>query len=102
MLYRVGLILLGLFFVACCAGGFYVAVSSRERIVAVVEGVRASLFGLIGVFFLMKAVRADASNARSLLRDYLSDVFSRRNLTEFAALMAIAFAAAAVMLLIRG
>ena len=101
MICRLGVILLGLFFLACCAGGFYVVLSGPGWLTAMVEGIRAMFFGLMGLFFVAVGVRADGSTVRTVGADVGRETFSRRNLTEFAAVVAVVLGAVAVMLLVR-
>lgn len=89
MRYRLGLLLLGSFFLGLGLVGGWVAWTGKGVVHLVVEGLRAAGFVLLGVFMVTTAVRGDPGTARQYLVDFARDVFSRKNLKEFAGFWAL-------------
>src|SRR4051794_7131321 len=102
MLSRIGLATIGLLFVAMAAAHIFFAVNQSGVVELVIRFAQALFFGLIGLTMLVVGLRSDADTARWMLRDFLKDLISRRNLTEAVAFLAVIILAVLILLMVRG
>jgi hypothetical protein len=95
------MLLMGLASLAVAGAGAYVALSGGGALHLVMEGARAAFFASCGLSIVTLALLSDAEAAKVFVREYVRDVFSRRNLTEFALFWVVVGLAVAVLLIVR-
>lgn len=100
-MYRLLLVLVGLLLLTMGVSGIVLAVTGDGVAHFIMEGLRGLFFTVLGMGIIAAGVMCDSEFARSALRDLLRDMFSRRNLVEFAAFWVVVGVAVMVLLTLR-
>ena len=107
MRYRLQVLLISLFFIVLAAGFTAMTVQSRSApdrwLHYIFDGGRALFFGLLGLAFACLAIGASAESLRGVGRDFVCDVFSRKNLFDTGKdlLIVVALAGVAIVLAMK-
>ena len=97
LFWRSLLIGLGLLWLACSAADVHHIVTEGGWLAWTLGALHATVFLLLGAGTCLAACLVDGAYAREVLAEFLGDVFSRKNLTEFGSIIAAALLVAAIL-----